>query len=545
MLMSAKQSPGPDATAPRGLTALARRWPFVTFFLLAVVSNVFGSIFNITYNLNLIVGIHLKGNAAQLAAWEWVLQGYNLVAYPLCLGLLIYLVWPLSRCLGDLRAGRPIAPERLEGCRRRVVNLPFFTVCLNFLGWAPGAVVFPLAICLGGGWANWWPIWWHFVVSFFVSALLTTAQTFFILELFLMAVVYPDFFRDARPAEVRGVWRVSFTLRLFLYWAAVGLVPVLAVLAVALDFSEGRVELFPVLHGLSLGAAAVGVASSGLISYLVGWDILAWIHAHAEATRQITRGNFAHRIPDLRPDELGRLTDGFNDMAAGLAEAELMRQTVGQFVRPDVWQEILLRYPELGGSLQEVTVLFIDIRGFTRRSASESPEQIVALLNRFFTLTVETVEPRGGLVSKFLGDGVLALFNVPRPVLDHADRAVGAALDLLGRLEELNRELLAQGHAPLAIGAGIHSGPAVVGCMGATWVEGDGRKQIRKEFTAIGETVNLGQRIEQMTKHCGGPILLSEQTRCRLQGAVPLTHLGAHEVAGWKGTLELYRVNAA
>src|SRR5581483_2470459 len=98
--------------------------------------------------LNLIVGIHL--NPGQKEAWTRVLAGYNLAAYPGCVGLMAYLLWLPARCLGDLRAGRPVAPGRLEACRRRVINLPFTQVCLNVLGWMPGAVVFPLGICLGG-----------------------------------------------------------------------------------------------------------------------------------------------------------------------------------------------------------------------------------------------------------------------------------------------------------------------------------------------------------------------------------------------------------
>src|SRR5262245_29867976 len=369
----------PPAPGPRGLRELAapwRRWPFVTFFLLAVVSNVFGSLFNIFYNRYLIVEIHLS--PAQKDAWDWVLIAYNVVAYPLCLGLMTYLLWLPSRCLRDLRGGRPVAPGRLEECRRRVVNLPFYQVCVNFLGWVPGAVVFPLAICLGGSWDNWWPIWWHFVASFFVSALLSTVQTLFLLESFLMGVVYPDFFRGARPAAVAGAWRVPFPVRLALYWMAVGLVPLVALLAVALDFTEGRTELFPVLHGLSWGAFAVGALSSALISFLVGRDLLYWIHAHGEATERVRRGDLEHRITDQRPDELGRLTDGFNDMAEALAEGKRLRETFGQLVPPNVGDLLLRRYPGLGGEVEELTVLFIDLRGFTRRSAGEPPEQVVA-----------------------------------------------------------------------------------------------------------------------------------------------------------------------
>ena len=179
--------------------------------------------------------------------------------------------------------------------------------------------------------------------------------------------------------------------------------------------------------------------------------------------------------------------------------------------------EILERYPGLGGEVVEVTVVFIDIRGFSRRSAGEPPERVVCLLNRFFTLSFLAIERHCGHVNKFLGDGLMALFGVPRACDDHADRAVAAALDLLAELARLNDELKREGQEPLVVGVGIHTGPALVGCVGATLGADAGRERTRKEFTAIGETVNLAQRVEQLTKCCGGPVLLSEATRRRLR----------------------------
>src|SRR5262249_32045171 len=155
---------------------------------------------------------------------------------------------------------------------------------------------------------------------------------------------------------------------------------------------------------------------------------------------------------------------------------------------------------------QEITVLFADIRGFTRRCSQETPERVRMLLNRYFALAVGAVKDRagkGGYVSKFLGDGVMALFGAITPRSDHADLAVASALEMLRRLNAFNAELEAAGQAPLNVGVGIHSGPALVGCFGA---------QTRKELTAIGETVNLAQRLEQLSKTAGGPILISQRT---------------------------------
>jgi adenylate cyclase len=523
------------------LKAIANRWPFVCFFLLAVASNAAGSLFNIAYNYCLIVQ-HYLSDPEQKAAWQRVSVGYNLVAYPACLGVVCFLLVPLSRCLRDLRAGRAVKPGRLEQCRRTLVNLPFYQVWINFLGWLPGAVVFPLGICVLGGWDNGLVIWRHFVVSFLVAALLTSVQTFFLLEAFLIKIVYPDFFRGARPAEVLGTWRVPLRARLLMYWTATAVVPLVALLAVALNFSPERAQHFEVLRQLSLGVAIVGVACSGLIAWLVGRSLVTWVDAHAQATEHVTMGHYDFAIADQRPDELGQLTDRFNDMAAGLGRARKLRETFGQFVGPHVRDEVLESYPGLGGELREITALFADIRGFTKRSAGESPERAVDLLNRFFSLAVAAVEVEGGGVAKFLGDGFLGLFGAPWPCPDHADRAVKAALDLLRRLRELNKELAVEGQTPLTIGIGIHTGPALLGCIGAAVAGPNGRQVLRREFTAIGETVNLGQRLEQLTKECGGPVLLSEQTRNRLTRDVPMSRLGPQRVPGYTGELVVYRL---
>jgi adenylate cyclase len=266
-----------------------------------------------------------------------------------------------------------------------------------------------------------------------------------------------------------------------------------------------------------------------------------WINSHAAATEQIELGNLDVQIAERRPDEFGRLTDRFNDMAAALRQAREEHETFGQFVNPRVRDAIMEHYPGLGGEVRDITVMFADIRGFTRRSAGEPPARVVELLNLFLSLAVRAVEERGGQVNKFLGDGFMALFNAEPPCADHADRAVIAALDLLARLEDLNDELARRGQAELKVGVGIHSGPALVGCVGATLALGEGRELLRRELTAIGETVNVCQRLEQLTKVHGGPILLSEATRSRLTVEVALEALGPVAVPGLDERLPAYR----
>ena len=512
----------------------AHRHPFIYWFLLVVVSNAAASVFNIVYNLVLIVQ-RLMDAEQQAVFRDVALPLYNVIAYPVCLGLMIYLIAPLARCRRRLQRGETVPAADLEFCRRRVVNVPFVQVILNFLGWIPGAIFFPAVVCGLGGGHEAGEIWKRFGISFVISAVYATAQTFFLMEWFLVAVLYPGLFRDARPAQVRGVVRIPFGVRMLGLWLAVGVMPLAAVTAMA--YYSGPSQQWAIL-----GVALAGLVSGLVIFGLVRSDIQHWITVHAAATEAVARENFAVRIEEQRPDEWGRLTDHFNDMAGALGRAQQMRETFGQFVSPEVRDDILQRYSGLQVSLQEITVLFADIRGFTRRCAGEDPARIGDLLNRFLTLAVGAVEENGGYVNKFLGDGVLALFGATHHDDRHADLAVNCAVEMLARLAGLNDELTRSGQAPLIVGIGIHTGPALVGCFGATLEPRDGRPQFRREFSAIGETVNLGQRIEQITKQLGGPILLSEATRIHLHDDVPLTALGPQALPGVPAPLRLFRV---
>jgi adenylate cyclase len=514
------------------------RQPFLSLFVVIFASNALGSFFNIRYNNDLIVAHHLT-MAQKQVFYRVALPLYNAVAYPVGISLTIYLLWPLARFRNRLRAGQQVSSAALELCRMRLINLPFLQVCINMLGWLPGAVVFPLLITTLGGMEKVETIWLQFIASFLVSALLTTAQTFFLMETFLIRYFYPDFFKEARPAEARGVIRIPFGTRLFLMGSTM-IVPLLALLLVAWNFEPGFDHQN--LKWLAVQVTLFGAASGAFVFWLVGYDIGRWVVAHSAATEKIEAENYDVHIDQKRPDEWGRLTDRFNDMVDALARARRVRETFGQFVGAEERDDILQNYPGLGGQEQEVTVLFTDIRGFTRLSAGASPTRTVELLNRFLTLALNAVGAQGGTAIKFLGDGVMAVFGPRRLRANHALQAVTAARDLLRQLAALNAELVEQGQQPLRVGVGIHTGPAVIGCIGAQVTLPDGRTSLRKEFTAIGETVNLAQRLEQLTKCCPGPILMSNETRARLGDGWQLVEHGPIEIPGFDAALMVYQI---
>jgi adenylate cyclase len=209
----------------------------------------------------------------------------------------------------------------------------------------------------------------------------------------------------------------------------------------------------------------------------------------------------------------------------GLREKRWLRAAFTGWVSPAVLREILAGRlaPGLKGVRRDVCVMFCDIRQFTHLSESLPPEQVTALLNRYFNHMAEAIHQRGGTIDKFIGDGIMAFFGAPQESADPCRDAFAAAQEMLQALARFNRELASEGRAGLAFGIGLHYGPAVIGYVGA--VE-------RYEYTAIGDTVNTASRIEGLTKELRWPVLLSRAVADRVDAGAGLTPLGEHAVKG-------------
>jgi len=186
-----------------------------------------------------------------------------------------------------------------------------------------------------------------------------------------------------------------------------------------------------------------------------------------------------------------------------LAREEVARANYSRFMPEYVVKELLERPDsfKLGGVNQTITVLFADIRGFTAFSEEQNPERVVGLLNSYFSAMTEIIFEHRGTLDKYIGDGLMALFGAPSASKKDPDNAVKTAIAMQKRVKTLNKELKAEGYPEISIGIGLHTGVATVGYIGS---------EQRSEYTAIGDTVNLGSRLESNAK--GGQILISEAT---------------------------------
>jgi len=216
---------------------------------------------------------------------------------------------------------------------------------------------------------------------------------------------------------------------------------------------------------------------------------------------------------------------GVFDAMAHLQERRLLKSAFGNSVSPSVMDEILSGQltPELGGTRKFVCILFSDIRGFTTRSESMTPEAGIHLLNRYFECVVEQIHANGGAVINFMGDGIMAIFGSPKPLQNPCAAGFAAAKAMQAALAQFNQSLVLEGINPIEIGVGVHAGEVVIGHMGSS---------NRNDYTAIGDAANVASRVEGLTKEVGYSIVCSKVIVDALPDSDGLVPLGPQPIKG-------------
>lgn len=266
------------------------------------------------------------------------------------------------------------------------------------------------------------------------------------------------------------------------------------------------------------------------LSYLV----VSPINQVVKAMRTVQQGSLMSEVDLKRGDEIGILANTYNFMVRGLQERERLKDAFNRYVSRQVYEKFQSGEIRISGENRQATVLFSDIRSFTTLSEQLTPPEVVAMLNEYFNVMVEIIFKYDGFLNKFIGDALMAIYNVPLDQTRPELRAVATAIEMMQDLDKLNADREKRGQFPIKIGIGVNTGPVVAGNIG---------HEKRLEYTVIGDAVNTAQRLESQTKVAGATILLSETTYTAVADYVEATALPPVKVKGKSEPVALYSIS--
>ena len=366
------------------------------------------------------------------------------------------------------------------------------------------------------------------------SGMTAWTLSFLAIEMLNRTVLLPKVFPEGHISREGFSFRPSFK-HLMLYCFMVSTVFPIAILLSSLISVQ-------INNGLEIHGGVIFISVLLLViafSITIGLSrlILNPLKNLIDAANRIQKGDYKTKVGIVTSDELGVLADSFNDMADSLAEKEFMRDTFGKVVDPEVRDYLMSGAGKenlgttLGGETREVTVLFCDIRSFTAMSEKMSAADVVSLLNRYFTALGQCINSHHGIINKYIGDAIMAIFGAPVESENSARDAFEAALDMRKALIKVNEELQKDGFPQLKFGIGIHTGPVFAGTIGAA---------NRMEYTVIGDTVNTASRLESLCKTYTTDLLLSEASAEKLGKDTQLSFIADAQIRGKSEPMKVY-----
>ena len=251
----------------------------------------------------------------------------------------------------------------------------------------------------------------------------------------------------------------------------------------------------------------------------------------------VSKGNFdvnaSGQVKTFFKDEVKELATAFDSMTEGLKERDKVKNLFNKFHGSSVTEDLMKKDVSIGGQSKDVIVFFSDIRGFTAFSEKRKPEEVVGMLNEYFAVMVKIINANGGIVDKFIGDAIMAVWGVPKANKKDAHNAVKACLEMRRALADLNEKRMGRKEPPIQIGMGLHAGSAISGTIGS---------DERMEYTIIGNTVDTGSRIESSTKAFGSDLLVSDTVLEKIGDSYLTEYAGSAEVKGRSEPLKLHKV---
>ncbi len=424
--------------------------------------------------------------------------------------------------------------------RRRALMVPYVFAALTFAGWIGAGLTWGMLYpALRGFFTPAGSVRLIFGITC-VAGTVTAALVFFAVE-HQWRRVLPTFFPGGDLSAVPGVFRLGVRVRLLVIFVMLSVVPLslLGVLAYTRAAALPGVDpaaaprIVENMLAFIVFIVAVGILAAVGLSLYVAGSVAGPLGQLRAAMRDVEQGDLETRCPVVTNDEIGAVAEGFNRMVGGLREREFLKETFGKYVSREIRDEILAGRVSLEGQAQEVTILFADLRDFTPWVEATSPREVVRDLNEYFTQMDQAIRAHRGLVLQFIGDEIEAAFGAPVAYPAHAEMAVRAALEMRRRLAVWNGARVRVGKVALRHGIGIHTGSVLAGNIGSAE---------RHAYALVGDPVNLASRIQSLNKEFGSDILVSGETRRRLNGRFELVELPAVRVKGKSVEVEVYRL---
>ena len=452
--------------------------------------------------------------------------------------------WYNARWLRPIaRAGRSdstLSEAELALARRRALLFPYVLAGVSLCGWTMAGLIWGIVIPIAMGHFTWTEALRQLFGVTVIAGSVTCAFIFFTSE-YAWRRRLPHFFPAGDLSAVPRVPRLPVRARLLAIFLLTGVVPltVLGILAYtrALDLvGADPATAAEIVSGLQLAIVfilAVGVVAAVGLALFAANSVAAPLKDVENAMAEVERGRLDGHAPVVSTDEIGAVAEGFNRMLQGLREREMVKETFGKYVTPEIRDEILTGRISGDGELKEVTILFADIRDFSPWVEATEPRQVVQDLNEYFTEMAEAIRAHHGLVLQFIGDEIEAVFGAPIATPEHAAQAVEAALDMRRRLAGWNARRADAGKPALRHGIGIHTGTVLAGNIGGAE---------RLSYALVGDPVNLASRIQGLTKEFKVDILISEATRKSIDPAVVVEELPAVRVKGRAEEVNVYKV---
>jgi adenylate cyclase len=278
------------------------------------------------------------------------------------------------------------------------------------------------------------------------------------------------------------------------------------------------------------------LSASFFLVFVFSTTITNPIEKLQKLTEEVAAGNFdVYATQEITSnDEVGDLAVAFDNMTEGLRERDKIKNVMNKFHGSSVADTLMSSELEKTGSRKDCVIYFSDIRGFTDFSERHEAEEVVEMLNEYFEIMVGIIIKNGGVVDKFIGDAIMAVWGAPTGQEDDAQRAMKACLEMRQGLVEFNNKRIAQGKEPMRVGMGLHIGSVISGTIGSSE---------RMEYTVIGDNVNMAARIEASTKAFGADVLLSNDIAQVVQNDFIIKEAGRVEVKGKAEKLILHTLH--